>query len=192
MKLFNRVNAHKQFLQLIRSQDGIICKKPDIYPFRRKACVWFDETVFHIYAQYVHEDDNKPRKKDLKCIKFLINVWIKFPDNTSEETALNLEEYLNHRIRAIDNKCHSYIGMGKTLLLNHMWSEDAKRPHLIYTFAIQDFPVRSDIVEVIKDVLRDAQDMFKFSYSDSKKEFVEQLYDSKKHILIPRYLSLFE
>ena len=160
MKLFNRVNAHRQFLQLIKSQDGVIYKKPDIYPFRRKACVWFDETLFHIYAQYVHEFDIKPRKKDLKCIKFLINVWIKFPDNTSEETALNLESYLNQRISDIDNNCYSYIGMGKTLLVNHMWSEKPQRAHLIYTFAIQDFPVRSDIVEKIKEVLREAQDIF--------------------------------
>ena len=191
MKLFNRVNAYRQFLQLIKSQDGIICKRPDIYPFRRKACVWFDETLFHVYAQYVHEFDIKPRKKDLKCIKFLINVWIKFPDNTSEEIALNLEEYLNLRISAFGNKCHSHIGMGKTLLLNHMWSENPKRPHLIYTFAIQDFPVRSDIIEKIKEVLREAQDIFKFSYSDYKNEFIEKLCELNKPILIQKYIELF-
>ena len=191
MKLFNRVNAHRQFLQLIKSQDGVIYKKPDIYPFRRKACVWFDETLFHIYAQYVHEFDIKPRKKDLKCIKFLINVWIKFPDNTSEETALNLESYLNQRISDIDNNSYSYIGMGKTLLVNHMWSEKPQRAHLIYTFAIQDFPVRSDIVEKIKEVLREAQDIFKFSYSDDKNEFIEKLCELNKPILIQKYIELF-
>lgn len=191
MKLFNRVNAYRQFLQLIKSQDGIICKRPDIYPFRRKACVWFDETLFHIYAQYVHEFDIKPRKKDLKCIKFLINVWIKFPDNTSEETALNLESYLNQRISDKDNNCYSYIGMGKTLLINHMWSEKPQRAHLIYTFAIQDFPVRSDIVEKIKEVLREAQDIFKFSYSDDKNEFIEKLCKLNKPILIQKYIELF-
>ena len=191
MKLFNRVNDHRQFLQLIKSQDGVIYKKPDIYPFRRKACVWFDETLFHIYAQYVHEFDIKPRKKDLKCIKFLINVWIKFPDNTSEETALNLESYLNQRISDKDNNCYSYIGMGKTLLINHMWSEKPQRAHLIYTFAIQDFPVRSDIVEKIKEVLREAQDIFKFSYSDYKNEFIEKLCELNKPILIQKYIELF-
>lgn len=191
MKLFNRISAHKQFLQLINKQDGIICKKPDIFPFRRKACVWFDETLFHIYAQYVHAYDKKPRKKDLKCIKFLINVWIKFPDNTSEETALNLESYLNQRISDKDNNCYSYIGMGKTLLINHMWSEKPQRAHLIYTFAILDFPVRSDIVEKIKEVLREAQDIFKFSYSDDKNEFIEKLCELNKPILIQKYIELF-
>lgn len=65
MKLFNLTNTHKYFLQLIDKQDGIICKKPDIHPFRRKACVWFDETVFHIYAQYVNGYNDKPQKRDL-------------------------------------------------------------------------------------------------------------------------------
>lgn len=192
MKLFNLTNAHRYFLQLINKQDGIICKKPDIYPFRRKACVWFDETVFHIYAKYVHVYDKNPRKKDLKCIKFLINIWINFPDNTCEETALNLESYLNQRIRDIDNNCYSYIGMGKTLLVNHMWSEKPQRAHLIYTFAIQDFPVRSDIVEKIKEVLREAQDIFKFSYSDSKTEFIEKLHEFNAPLSIQKYITLFQ
>ena len=115
MKLFNLTNAHRYFLQLIDKQDGIICKKPDILPFGRKACVWFDDTVFHVYAQYINQHVERP-KKDLKSIKFAINIWIAFPDNARAEEALYLEQYLDSSIKKINKKCCSYIGAGKSLI----------------------------------------------------------------------------
>lgn len=166
----------------------MICKNPDIHPFRRKACVWFDETVFHIYAQYVHAYDSCRKRNDLKCIKFLINVWIKFPDNSTGRDVFNLEEYLNCEVGAIDKHCSSYTSMGKTLINKNMWDAGT---HLIFTFEIKDFPVRNDIVDVIKNILREAKNIFNFSYSDNKDDFIE-MFDSQKHMMISKYKELFQ
>jgi hypothetical protein len=186
MILFNK-KAHDQFMQLIESQDGIISIRPDFYPLYMKAYVWFDETVFHIFAKSVHKKDEASPKKDMKCIEFLINIWIKFPDNTSEETALGLEKFLDQRIKAIDNNYYAQM-WGKSLFVNHMWSKNPKRPHLIYTCAIPDFSVRSDIVEKYKEVLREAQDIFKFSYSDNKNDCIKSVSESDTSILIRTYI----
>ena len=81
--------------------------------------------------------------------------------------------------------------IGKSSFVNHMWSQNPKRPHLIYTCAIPDFSVRSDIVEKIKEVLREAQDIFKFSYSDDKNDCIKTLSESDTSILIPTYIEIF-
>lgn len=190
MKLFNLTNAHRYFLQLIDKQDGIICKKPDIHPFGRKACVWFDDTVFHVYAQYINQHVERP-KKDLKSIKFAINIWIAFPDNARAEEALCLEQYLDCGIKLLDKRCSAYIGAGKSLIEKNMWDDGDKRPHVIYTFDIKDFPVRGDIIDIIKDLLRKAQDKFGFSYSDNREDFLKR-FDRAKHILLPRYIDIFK
>ena len=190
MKLFNLTNAHKYFLQLLNNQNGLICKKADIYPFQRKACVWFDDTVFHVYAQYINKYGKRP-KKDLMCIKFAINIWIAFPDNARAEDALCLERYLDSAMKQIDKKCSAYIGAGKSLIEKNMWDDGDKRPHLIYTFDIKDFPVRSDIIELIKTLLREAKNKFGFSYSDNRDDFIDK-FDSTKHILIPTYIDIFK
>lgn len=181
MKLFNLVNAHNHFWRLIEKQNGVLSKIPEITPFGEKACIWFDDTVFHIYAQFNDEYEMR-RRKNRRYVVFLINIWIAFPNDAKAEDALSLEKYLDFAIKLIDKKCSSYIGGGKSLIAKKMWDRGDKRPHLFYTFRIENFPVRTDIVNSIKNILREAHKNFNFSYSDSKEELLKKC--NEKHIRI--------
>lgn len=97
MKLLKVIDAHKQYIDLLDGQDGVIVRLPDeeeynvwsLLPFKTKACVWFDDTVFYIFAQRENYDDRAIPFKD-KNLSLRIHVWLKFPEKYTSEDVLRV------------------------------------------------------------------------------------------------------
>lgn len=182
MKIYNLNNAHRHFVNLIKNQAGVVRGQFGIQPFEEKACIFFDDTYFYVYAEQNFLREMPRKKKNTWYIKFLVNIWIKFPDDAYENDVLQMNQYLNDTIKTFDRNCRSYISMGISMIKRGTWSKN--RSCLIFTFEITEFPVRHDIIDVIKNVLRQAQEIFHFTFPDKK----EELKNSFGHMEISEYI----
>lgn len=165
MKLFRQDKALHQYQRLVREEEIIRRPMRMIYPYFFKDLIFFNDTVLHCWI-------NKSLKKPKKCsIEF--NIVLHFSQDRFEEDVYRLGAYLNDRISGYDRKCKCHISCGHTLLKKKFWSRN--RPDLIFSFTIEDFPIREDILSKIYQVINEAKIKFGFSFSDKRTKIVERI-----------------
>ena len=177
MKEFKYEEKLNQFYRLLENQEGVIIRSDEIEPFHSKALIWFNETLFHVYAEY--EKICLNNRIIYIDIIYTISIWLHFPSHYNEEDVLAFESWIANKIYSQDPDCKSYIGTGRTLLVDKTWN----KCDLILTFELKEIKSNINIIDIIKLALEESQKKFGVSYSDKKEQIIKAISNKPEKII---------
>ncbi len=166
MKIYKSYDVLDYYSKIITSEMFIRRKAPNIFPFAFKDVIFLDDLILHSWIERASEKQ--------MYYKIIFNVILHFSENWFEDDVWELESYLNQEIYASNQNCRCKITCGYTSLRQQTWSKGS-RSDPIFSFIIEEFPVRTNILDRIKIVLNEAKQKYDFQYSDKREQIIERI-----------------
>lgn len=167
MKIYKSYDVLDYYSRIITSAVMIRINAPHISPFGFKDIIFLDDIVLHAWIESSPENS--------MYYKIIFNVILHFSEEWFEDDVWELESYLNQEIYTYDENCRCRITCGYTSLRIHTWSKGS-RFDPIFSFIIEEFPVKTDILERIKIILNETKMKYKFKYSDKRENIIERIH----------------